>query len=100
MLLQFCDKCGRPLSEGCLARGEAVERNGETICSHCISSEQTKAAVRAETARANEPEGPLGHYEKAVWSCESCGIPVTALDLIEGRASRVRGMLRCSRCSP
>ncbi|MCB9896356.1 MAG: HEAT repeat domain-containing protein [Planctomycetes bacterium] len=100
MLLQFCDKCGRPLSEGCIARGEAVERDGELVCAHCVSSEQAKAAVRAEKARATEPEGPLGHYEKAVWSCESCGIPVTALDLIEGRASRVGGLLKCSRCAP
>ncbi|MCA8917106.1 MAG: HEAT repeat domain-containing protein [Planctomycetes bacterium] len=100
MLLQFCDKCGRPLSEGCLARGEAVERDGELVCAHCVSAEQSKAAMRAEKARAAEPEGPLGHYEKAVWSCESCGIPVTALDLIEGRASRVGGLLKCSRCAP
>jgi hypothetical protein len=100
MLLQFCDKCGRPLSEGCLARGEAVERDGELVCSHCITAEQSKAAVRAETKRASEPEGPLGHYEQAVWSCESCGIPVTALDLIEGRAMRIGGLLKCKRCSP
>ena len=101
MLLQFCDKCGRPLSEGCIARGEAVDRNGELICSHCVSSELAKAAVRAETSRAKaDVEGPLGHYEQAVWSCESCGIPVTALDLIEGRASRIGGLLKCSRCSP
>ena len=100
MLLQFCDKCGRPLSEGCLARGEAVERDGELVCAHCVSAEQSKAAMRAEKARAAEPDSPLGHYEQAVWSCESCGIPVTALDLIEGRASRVGGLLKCSRCAP
>ncbi|MCB9933776.1 MAG: HEAT repeat domain-containing protein [Planctomycetes bacterium] len=96
MLLQFCDKCGRPLSEGCLARGEAIERKGELICSACVAREQTAAVVQA----AAQETGPLGHYEQAVWSCESCGIPVTALDLIEGRASRVGGMLKCSRCAP
>jgi hypothetical protein len=91
MLLQFCDKCGRPLSEGCIARGEAVERDGELICLNCKSAEPAKPAVEAT---------PLGQYQQAVWSCESCGIPVTALDLIEGRASRVGGLLKCSRCAP
>jgi hypothetical protein len=90
MLLQFCDKCGRPLSEGCIARGEAMELKGELICAHCKSS-----------IPAAEPEAtPLGQYQQAVWSCETCGIPVTALDLIEGRASRIGGLLKCSRCSP
>jgi hypothetical protein len=96
MLLQFCDKCGRPLSEGCLARGEAVERKGELICSACVAREQTSAAVQAA---AQQDPGPLGQYQQAVWSCESCGIPVTALDLIEGRASRMGGVLKCSRCA-
>lgn len=90
MRLQFCDSCGRPLSEGAIARGEAVERDGETICSHCIAREPMRAP--AET-------GPLGEYQSAVWRCESCGIPVTALDLIEGRATRVGGGLSCSRCT-
>ncbi|MCC7509119.1 MAG: hypothetical protein IT464_07065 [Planctomycetes bacterium] len=92
MLLQFCDKCGRPLSEGAIARGEAVERDGETICSNCVA----KQPVR--TPEAAEP-GPLGEYHSAVWHCEGCGIPVTALDLIEGRASRLGGVLSCSRCT-
>lgn len=101
MLLQFCDKCGRPLSEGCIARGEAVDRDGELVCSSCLASERTKSAVQAaENEAGQEITGPLGHYEQAVWGCESCGIPVTALDLIEGRGSRVGGMLRCSRCAP
>jgi hypothetical protein len=100
MLLQFCDKCGRPLSEGCIARGEAIERKGELICSHCVSSEQTTAAMQAATDEVGqETTGPLGHYEQAVWSCDSCGIPVTALDLIEGRAARIGEALRCSRCA-
>lgn len=97
MLLQFCDKCGRPLSEGCLARGEAIERKGELICSACVAREQASTAVQAA---AQQDPGPLGVYQQAVWSCESCGIPVTALDLIEGRASRVGGVLKCSRCAP
>lgn len=97
MLLQFCDKCGRPLSEGCIARGEAIERKGELVCSACVAREQSSAAVQAA---AQQDTGPLGHYQQAVWSCESCGIPVTALDLIEGRASRVGGQLKCSRCAP
>lgn len=92
MLLQFCDKCGRPLSEGAIARGEAVERDGETVCSNCVA----KQPVR--TPEAAEP-GPLGEYHSAVWHCEGCGIPVTALDLIEGRASRLGGVLSCSRCT-
>jgi hypothetical protein len=100
MLLQFCDKCGRPLSEGCLARGEAVERHGELVCSNCVSVEQAKQAVRAAQETTQDTTGALGHYEQAVWSCESCGIPVTALDLIEGRASRAGGELKCSRCAP
>lgn len=101
MLLQFCDKCGRPLSEGCIARGEAVDRDGELVCASCLANERTKSAVRAaESDVGQETTGPLGHYEQAVWGCESCGIPVTALDLIEGRGSRVGGMLRCSRCAP
>ncbi|MBZ0137781.1 MAG: HEAT repeat domain-containing protein [Planctomycetes bacterium] len=105
MLLQFCDKCGRPLSEGCIARGEAMERKGELVCSSCVAKEQTAAAMRAATNEAaesmgQETTGALGHYEQAVWSCDNCGIPVTALDLIEGRAARVGGILKCSRCAP
>lgn len=100
MLLQFCDRCGRPLSEGCLARGEAVDRKGELICAPCIGKEQAQATVREATKADQDTTGPLGHYEQAVWSCDSCGIPVTALDLIEGRAARVSGMIRCTRCSP
>lgn len=98
MLLQFCDKCGRPLSEGCLARGEAIERNGELICSSCIGKEQAAAALRGASETGQETTGPLGHYEQAVWSCDVCGIPVTALDLIEGRAARIGELLKCSRC--
>lgn len=92
MLLQFCDKCGRPLSEGAIARGEAVERDGETICSNCVAKQPVRAPETAEP-------GPLGEYHSAVWHCEGCGIPVTALDLIEGRASRLGGVLSCSRCT-
>lgn len=92
MLLQFCDKCGKPLSEGAIARGEAIERDGETICAHCQSKETVRKPDAVET-------GPLGEYHAAVWHCEGCGIPVTALDLIEGRASRVGGVLSCSRCA-
>lgn len=100
MLLQFCDKCGRPLSEGCIARGEAIERDGETVCSHCVSAEQSDAAVKQARETGQETTGPLGHYEKAVWHCNSCGIPVTALDLIEGRALRIDDVLKCKRCAP
>lgn len=49
--------------------------------------------------RAPAETGPLGEYQSAVWRCESCGIPVTALDLIEGRATRIGGVLTCSRCT-
>lgn len=101
MLLQFCDKCGRPLSEGCIARGEAIDRKGELICSGCVAKEQTAAAMQSATDETGqETTGPLGHYEQAVWSCDNCGIPVTALDLIEGRAARIGEMLKCSRCAP
>lgn len=82
MRLQFCDQCGRPLSEGAIARGEAVEHEGETICAQCMARRPASAA----------------EYQQAVWHCEGCGIPVTALDLIEGRASPTGGTLRCSRC--
>jgi hypothetical protein len=91
MLLQFCDQCGRPLSEGAIARGDAVERDGETICAQCLSRQPIKPREPAQ--------GPLGDYKNAVWHCEGCGIPVNALDLIEGRATRVGGVLRCSRCT-
>ena len=101
MLLQFCDKCGRPLSEGCIARGEAIDRKGELVCSACVGKEQAAVAIRgAGKDSAQEVTGPLGHYEQAVWSCDNCGIPVTALDLIEGRAARIGDMLKCSRCAP
>ena len=101
MLLQFCDKCGRPLSEGCIARGEAIDRKGELICSSCVAKEQTAAAVKSASSEVGqETTGPLGHYEQAVWSCDNCGIPVTALDLIEGRAARSGDQLKCSRCAP
>lgn len=96
MLLQFCDKCGKPLSEGCLARGEAVARNGETICAHCLQAERAAQPAPAPTPAVT---GALSHYEQQVWHCGSCGIPVTALDLIEGRASRHDGRLLCIRCS-
>src|SRR5690606_7283837 len=91
MLLQFCDQCGRHLSEGAIARGEAVERNGETVCAQCMARVPVRAPKAVEA-------GPLGDYTSAVWHCESCGIPVNALDLIEGRATRVGGALQCSRC--
>lgn len=97
MLLQFCDKCGRPLSEGAIARGEAVERAGETVCATCIQREREQ--VRPPQPAATET-GPLGQYTQAVWHCESCGIPVNALDLIEGRAARAGGRVKCVRCAP
>jgi len=107
MLLQFCDKCGKPLSESAIARGDAIERadaNGETelVCSVCIAAEQKAAAAPKPTVpeETGVATGPLGEYHKAVWNCESCGIPVNALDLIEGRASRAGGRLICSRCLP
>jgi hypothetical protein len=77
-----------------------VDRKGELICAPCIGKEQTQATVREAQKAEQDTTGPLGHYEQAVWSCDSCGIPVTALDLIEGRAARVSGMIRCTRCSP
>jgi hypothetical protein len=86
MLLQVCDQCGRPLSEGAIARGEAVTRDGETICTQCTQ--------RMSVGKA----AGLDNYQGAVWHCEGCGIPVSALDLIEGRASRAGGALHCSRC--
>lgn len=96
MLLQFCDKCGRPLSEGAIARGEAVERAGETICSGCMQREREQV----RPAQPATETGPLGQYTQAVWHCESCGIPVNALDLIEGRASRAGARIKCVRCAP
>ncbi len=92
MQLLFCDSCGRPLSEGALARGEAVERNGDTFCSACEA--KTKSAKVASAAAS----GPLAHYAETVWKCRSCGIPITALDLIEGRASRSGDEVECTRC--
>jgi hypothetical protein len=106
MLLQFCDSCGKPLSEGAIARGDAIERTSahgesELICSVCIAAEQKAAAQAPEPApEAKATTGPLGEYQQKVWNCEECGIPVNALDLIEGRASRVGGQLICSRCLP
>ncbi len=101
MLLQFCDKCGRPLSEGALARGEAIERDGDTICTLCLEKERleqvAKARIEAIQAHSTEPR-PLAQYEKAVWNCISCGIPVNALDLIEGRATRTGHRVECIRC--
>ncbi len=97
MLLQFCDKCGRPLSEGAIARGEAVERAGETVCATCLQREREQ--VRPPQPASTET-GPLGQYTQAVWHCESCGIPVNALDLIEGRASRAGSRVKCVRCAP
>lgn len=92
MQLLFCDSCGRPLSEGALARGEAIERNGDTICQAC---EAKKKASKPAPAAVS---GPLAHYAEAVWKCKSCGIPITALDLIEGRAARIGDETECVRC--
>ncbi|MEE9312598.1 MAG: hypothetical protein V3V10_09330 [Planctomycetota bacterium] len=44
------------------------------------------------------PISALSHYDNAVWNCESCSIPINALDLIEGRASKAGGRLLCGRC--
>lgn len=98
MQLSFCDKCGRPLSEGSVARGEAVDRSGDLVCAQCVAREQVtvKAAV---VPPAGVPK-PLVEYAHAVWNCDGCGIPVTALDLIEGRASRHAAGLMCARCLP
>lgn len=93
MQLLFCDSCGRPLSEGALARGEASERDGETICRAC----ETKAKSARESA-ARQTSGPLDRYAEKVWKCRGCGIPITALDLIEGRASRLGDDVECVRC--
>lgn len=92
MQLLVCDSCGRPLSEGALARGEAVERGAETICRACD--------LKARTAKppAAADSGPLAHYAQTVWKCKSCGIPITALDLIEGRAARIGDEVECVRC--
>jgi hypothetical protein len=98
MQLSFCDKCGRPLSEGSVARGEATQRGSETVCAQCVSREQEIAKASARPA-PNMPK-PLVEYAQAVWHCEGCGIPVTALDLIEGRAARYPNGLRCLRCAP
>lgn len=92
MQLHFCDSCGRPLSEGALARGEAIERNGETICRACEL--KAKAVKPAPAAKS----GPLAEYAEKVWKCKSCGIPITALDLIEGRAARLGDDVECVRC--
>jgi hypothetical protein len=96
MRLNFCDSCGKPLSEGAVARGDAIERKSgadvELVCSACVAAQQ------AEPRAAHT--GPLGAYEEAIWSCEGCGIPVQALDFIEGRASRLGGRIRCARCKP
>ncbi|MCC6575063.1 MAG: HEAT repeat domain-containing protein [Planctomycetes bacterium] len=101
MLLQFCDKCGRPLSEGALARGEAIERGGDTICTLCVEKERleqvAKARIEAIQANAAQPR-PLAQYDTAVWNCVSCGIPINALDLIEGRAARNGHRVECIRC--
>lgn len=92
MQLHFCDSCGRPLSEGALARGEAVERDGETICTACQL--KSKAAKPAPAATS----GPLAEYAEKIWKCKGCGIPITALDLIEGRAARLGDEVECVRC--
>ncbi len=96
MQLSFCDKCSRPLSEGSVARGEAVNRDGDLVCAQCVAREQ---AISKAAAASSVPR-PLVEYAKAVWHCEGCGIPVTALDLIEGRAARYPNGLRCLRCAP
>lgn len=92
MQLHFCDSCGRPLSEGALARGEAVERDGETICKSCEL--KAKAAKPAPAAAS----GPLAAYAGKIWKCKSCGIPINALDLLEGRAARLGDEVECVRC--
>lgn len=98
MQLSFCDKCGRPLSEGSVARGEAVDRDGDLVCSQCVAREQV--SVKAAAVPAPGVPKPLVEYAQAVWNCDGCGIPVTALDLIEGRASRHATGLLCARCLP
>ncbi|MBE7490766.1 MAG: HEAT repeat domain-containing protein [Planctomycetes bacterium] len=98
MQLSFCDKCGRPLSEGSVVRGEAVQRDGDLVCNQCVAREQ--AAVKAAAPPAPGVPKPLVEYAQAVWACDGCGIPITALDLIEGRAVRHGAAVRCARCSP
>jgi hypothetical protein len=98
MQLSFCDKCSRPLSEGSVARGEAVDRDGDLVCAQCVAREQ--ASVKAAAVPAPGVPKPLVEYAHAVWNCDGCGIPVTALDLIEGRASRHPSGLMCVRCMP
>jgi hypothetical protein len=92
MQLLFCDSCGRPLSEGALARGEATEHNGDTICQAC------EAKKKAFGPAPSAASGPLAHYAEIVWKCKSCKIPITALDLIEGRAARISDEVECVRC--
>jgi len=95
MQLLVCDSCGRPLSEGAVARGDAFERGNETICKACDTrAKAAKPAIPAASVR-----GPLAHYEQSVWKCQSCGIPVNAIDLIEGRAMRRGEEVQCSRCA-
>lgn len=89
MLFVTCKKCGRPLSEGAVARGDAIEDGSGMICTSCHESSPV-----IETA----PSSALSQYDNAVWSCESCGIPVNALDMIEGRANKVDGRIVCGRC--
>lgn len=98
MQLSFCDKCGRPLSEGSVARGEAVDRDGDLVCAQCVARE--KVTVKAAVVPPAGVPKPLVEYAHAVWNCDGCGIPVTALDLIEGRASRHAAGLMCARCMP
>lgn len=86
-----CQKCGRPLSEGAVARGDAIEEAGSLTCSNCRS-------LPAVSEQKTTPTSALSHYDNAVWNCESCSIPINALDLIEGRASKVGGKLFCGRC--
>jgi len=39
MKLLRCDSCGRPLPEGAVRRGEAVERGGLLVCASCLARE-------------------------------------------------------------
>lgn len=96
MQLTVCDECARPLSEGAVARGDAEQIGERLICAKCLP--RVKAKQPGPTT--SEDTGALADYQQAVWHCDSCGIPVNALDLIEGRANRDGKRVTCSRCRP
>ncbi|MHC4840567.1 MAG: HEAT repeat domain-containing protein [Planctomycetota bacterium] len=74
-----------------------MEESGALTCTTC---HQTPEIKRPEEPAERPPAASvLARYDNAEWSCDSCGIPVNALDLIEGRASKTGGRMVCSRCA-